>query len=347
VKTPTAPQTDAQLVASLQAELDHVLSNVLEGASQVALLDLPYHRNAGDAAIWLGERATLKRLGITVVYLADAGRYDARRLRERLPDGPILLHGGGSVGDLWPWPQELRERVLRDLPGRRVIQLGQSVHFGDPARRAHFAEVVTAHGDYVFLARDAASAERAASFSPAQVHLVPDFAFGLGVLPRPTGGTGVLALARDDHESSSGLRETAAAHPGIRLADWSLGRWGDIGWQARRLAPRVLRPTIRSAGTYAASRPLMDAAMESMVRQVLRKGTRLLGAAEVVVTDRLHAHILCTLMGIPHVVLDNSYGKIRALHDLWTADSRTTHWADDPGAAFERASRLLPTPTAT
>jgi hypothetical protein len=27
------------------------------------------------------------------------------------------------------------------------------------------------------------------------------------------------------------------------------------------------------------------------------------------------------LLGIPHVVPDDNYGKIRALHDAWTADS--------------------------
>lgn len=333
--------TDAPMIARLQAEIDRAMSNVLDGATRVALLDLPYHRNAGDAAIWLGERATLERLGVEVTYLADAGRYDAQRLAERVSDGPVLLHGGGSVGDLWPWPQDLRERVLRDLPGRRVIQLGQSVHFRDPARLARFTDVVTAHGDYVFLARDEASAERAAAFSPAEIRLVPDLAFGLGALPRPTAGSGVLGLARDDHESSSGLRDAAATHPDIRVADWDLGPWGDVVWQTRRLAPRLFRRTVRSAGAYAITGPLMDAAMESMVRQVFRAGTGLLGTAEVVVTDRLHAHILCTLMGLPHVVLDNSYGKTRALHDLWTADSGTTHWADDPGSAFETALGLL------
>jgi exopolysaccharide biosynthesis protein PssK len=38
-----------------------------------------------------------------------------------------------------------------------------------------------------------------------------------------------------------------------------------------------------------------------------------------VITDRLHAHILCLLMDIPHVVVDNSYGKVRSFVETWTA----------------------------
>jgi pyruvyl transferase EpsO len=36
-----------------------------------------------------------------------------------------------------------------------------------------------------------------------------------------------------------------------------------------------------------------------------------------VITDRLHGHILCTLLGIPHCVIDNSYGKIGGFADAW------------------------------
>ncbi len=41
----------------------------------------------------------------------------------------------------------------------------------------------------------------------------------------------------------------------------------------------------------------------------------------VVVTDRLHGHIFCILMGIPHVILDNSYGKLMSFHQTYTYDA--------------------------
>jgi len=39
---------------------------------------------------------------------------------------------------------------------------------------------------------------------------------------------------------------------------------------------------------------------------------------KLVITNRLHGHILCVLMGIPHVVIPNSYHKITSFYETWT-----------------------------
>lgn len=338
--TPDRRPDDHDLVVRVRHTLHERLLEVLQGARRVALVDFPYHRNAGDAAIWAGERAALRDLGVEVGYVADAGRFDPARLKEAVPDGPVLLSGGGNVGDLWPWSQSLRERVLVGLPGHRVVQLPQSVHFRDPGAQRAFATVVGRHGGYTFVARDAESAERARDLSPAEVVLAPDMAFGLGPLRRRGLATRtVLALARDDMEGVSGLREGAAGRADV--ADWSLGRVGDLRWEAARLVPRAAKLAVGRPSAWRAVAPLTSAVLEGMCHQVLGRGLRLLSSAEVVVTDRLHAHLLCVLLGIPHVVLDNSYGKIRALHERWTSDSRTTVWADDVPQALDLAQGLL------
>lgn len=46
----------------------------------------------------------------------------------------------------------------------------------------------------------------------------------------------------------------------------------------------------------------------------------MLASAEFVITDRLHGHIMCTLMGIPHVLMDSKLKKNLFLHDTWTKD---------------------------
>ena len=73
----------------------------------------------------------------------------------------------------------------------------------------------------------------------------------------------------------------------------------------------------------------------------LSRGLDLLSAGRVVVTDRLHAHILCLLLGIPHVVLDNSYGKVHGFLDTWTKGSSLVHKAANPQEAAEIAKALL------
>jgi pyruvyl transferase EpsO len=61
----------------------------------------------------------------------------------------------------------------------------------------------------------------------------------------------------------------------------------------------------------------------------LQRGIRLLSTAEVVVTDRLHGHILCLLLGIPHVLLDTSNGKLSAFHRTWTRAIPGVEFAQD------------------
>ena len=45
----------------------------------------------------------------------------------------------------------------------------------------------------------------------------------------------------------------------------------------------------------------------------------------MVVTDRLHAHLLSLLLAIPHAVLDNTYGKLGRFLDAWTGDAPGVH----------------------
>ena len=66
----------------------------------------------------------------------------------------------------------------------------------------------------------------------------------------------------------------------------------------------------------------------------------MLSKGRAVITDRLHAHILCVLLGIPHVVLDNSYGKVRSFYDTWTSDCDLAYWSDSAAEALTIALAL-------
>jgi exopolysaccharide biosynthesis predicted pyruvyltransferase EpsI len=62
-----------------------------------------------------------------------------------------------------------------------------------------------------------------------------------------------------------------------------------------------------------------------------------------IVTDRLHVHICSLLLGRPHAVLDNSYGKVRrfmsALSDGTDLSYKATSLADGIAWARSRAGR--------
>jgi pyruvyl transferase EpsO len=74
--------------------------------------------------------------------------------------------------------------------------------------------------------------------------------------------------------------------------------------------------------------------------RVLR-GCGLLSSGRVVITDRLHAHILSLLLGIPHAVLDNSYGKLGRFLEAWTGTAATVHRAASTGDAEDWAAEAV------
>jgi exopolysaccharide biosynthesis predicted pyruvyltransferase EpsI len=45
-------------------------------------------------------------------------------------------------------------------------------------------------------------------------------------------------------------------------------------------------------------------------------------------------------MGISHVLLDNSYGKLSSFHETWTAGVDNVRWAQSPAEALRLAEQL-------
>lgn len=313
------------LVRSLGETLDRALEPLLAGVSRVALLDVPTHQNVGDSAIHLGTLAVLRRAGIEVCYACSIETYARDTLAQQLGDGAILLAGGGNLGDLWPLHQQLRERVLADFPDTQVIQLPQSLHFTDPAALARARAAFGAHRRLTILLRDARSLSAARGAFDAPTALCPDLAFALGPLARPVAASApVVWLARRDREAAPNAN--AGSHATF---DWALeppsplSRMERMGHALTSAHPR-LEP-------YAHG-PLMRLGAIASRRRV-QAGCAMLAAGTTVITDRLHGHILSLLLGIPHAVLDNSYGKVRSFYDTWTHEAPIVRWADSAADA--------------
>jgi pyruvyl transferase EpsO len=325
----------AALPAELAERVRATVAPLLPVGEPVALLDFPNHMNVGDAAIWLGERALLRSLGVPVAYACDQRGYVAAHLRRALPTGgTILLHGGGNFGDLYPRHQRLRERVVADFPDHRIVQLPQTVAFEDERHLREAAARFRAHERFTLLVRDTASLERYGPALADDVRLCPDSAFGLGPLGDGP-GTGILWLARADDERTGEAGDVPAD---VRRSDWgSLPR----AWRRRRLLSRL--------GSFAVSRAPVpgravwrpaSALFDRLAGERVAAGAELLASARVVVTDRLHGHILALLCGLPHVVCDSRTGKVRNFYETWTHASPLAHWADDPERALATARRL-------
>lgn len=334
----------AAVVAAVRAELDRVLAPFLGAPGPYAVVGYPRGRNIGEYLMWLGTTEHLRRRGIRPVYVCDRTGYGRHELAARLGGGgTILLAGGGNLGDLWPHEQRFREQVLEDFPGARIVQLPQSMHFAREANLERAREVFAAHRDFTLLLRDPVSYRVARDcFGPRTV-ASPDMAFGMP--PVPAGDRtpdGILWLARSDHESRHPPQGALPAR--VRRWDWAAGHGRPFAWgMARRLGTTIAGDGLaaRPPGVAAAGHALAGVAGVGLARGHLARGAAQLAGASVVVTDRVHGHILALLLGRPQVVLDNEDGKVHALVRGWTAASPRVHLATSAEEALAQATALL------
>ena len=332
----------------LSGELRSTLAEVLKGTEKVALVDFPEHDNVGDSAIWKGERELLAVLGVEVVYCSTKNSHCVESLKRRLDDsGSILLHGGGNFGDLWPDFQGFRERVVRDFPGHRIVQMPQTLHFAATENLRAARGVFGEHQDITLLVRDETSLELARSLVGARARLCPDSAFSLRLPRSEIHEYDVLWLMRQDKEAAANADGIPAIRGTTRVvADWPEDPYRrpegprirrSIDYRLRRLDRRVSQDP-RTGHLSRLNRP---GSLDRRAARRLAGGLEFLSRGRVVVTDRLHGHILCLLLGKPHVVLDNSYGKLTGFMAAWGTASESVRVVEDRERAATAAAELL------
>lgn len=313
-----------QLVSILERELQPVAT------SAFALLDFPDHANVGDSAIWMGELALFRTLvGTTPAYVSAFNNLDDDALRAAVPDGPIFLHGGGNFGDTWNHHQNFREGVIARFPDRRIVQMPQSIHYADETRIAQTARVIAAHPDFTLLVRDEPSFDLARRHFECTVRLCPDSAVAIGATKPGRASMDVLAMLRTDKE---GAGATGAPAADVPVEDWLI----DDGAAIKRVKAAA------TIGAWTAFNPSTARARsyEAAARHRVERGFRQLSQGRAIVTDRLHVHILSLLLGRPHAVLDNFYGKIGRFMDAFSGGSPLVHRATDLNEAIAWARNV-------
>jgi exopolysaccharide biosynthesis predicted pyruvyltransferase EpsI len=336
------PTPHDSLVSSLQSHLERVVSACLGSATRYVLVDAPTHSNVGDHAIWLGERKLLSHIGLRPAYTASIRSLDWSVLKSIPSEYPIVLQGGGNLGDLWPHHQALREEVVTRFPHRKVVQMPQSVWFTskDSLRKARRA--FASHRDLTLMVRDDRSYHYVRDNFDLPALLCPDAALWAHPRNQSQPNFDVYALLRTDRETDETRQ---AVPPSLPHGDWlkrePLPRFAAAGL-GQRLALRA-----RSRQMIPGVTRVLSASFDSLSRHHLQRGVGLLSSGRVVITDRLHAHILCLLLGIAHVALDNSYGKVHGFIDTWTGASPLVHKATRLDLAIDVAHELARTTTDT
>jgi exopolysaccharide biosynthesis predicted pyruvyltransferase EpsI len=162
------------------------------------------------------------------------------------------------------------------------------------------------------------------------VQLSPDGAFGLGPLARPCASkVDTFCLIRDDAETAGGDMSALKSLSSSLVNDW-LAEPPHFGFQMRLSS--TLHSVVSGRWTRAERQQF---ACHRLATHRVQRGLAMLAQGQCVLTDRLHAHILSVLMGLPNVVLDNNYGKIHGYMQAWTQGAYRTHMASSVPEAVE------------
>lgn len=323
-----------QVISAQRSALISMYSEHVSSGSSYALVDFPDHSNVGDSAIWVGEISLLREItGQNPSYVCTHANFDADELKRRCPDGVIFIHGGGNLGDIWEHHQIFRERIIQEFVTRQVVQLPQSIKFRNPARTAQFVAVLAGHPDFHLYVRDRTSLAFAEGHFHCPVRLAPDSAFGMGTLQRKEAKCEVLLLMRTDDEKTNYTFSDFDLLDNKEIVDW-LGDSAAFKLQAR--AHRAISCVIPAMKSI----PNRVDWYNFISQQRVSRGTKLLSRGRFVITDRLHGHILSTLLNLPHVTLDNDYGKVSSYIDAWTMSYPVVQKATSAKKAVESLENM-------
>jgi pyruvyl transferase EpsO len=343
--------TSTDLVSLHTERLLESFAPIIPRDRPAALIDFPESTNCGDHAMWLGEKKLLSELGVSVAYECSTQNYDRTAMAARIGNGTILLQGaGGNFGDRTPSHHELRLRMLQDFPKNKIILFPQQVTSRDNAYLERTADFLNGHPDVTLFARSLAAQQIFARYfgDSARVELAPDMSFMLGPQPRPCEPVyDIVWIARTDRERASDQTEIAARLSSQGAEKYVLPRFPDgveINFVVKQRPPTIFLTDWFSLffeneeARLAYQRLDFDARAEATVARALH----ILSLGRVVTTDRLHGHLFCLLLGIPHVFLNDDSGKNWNFYESWTRESPLCRLARNPAEAWSLARNAVP-----
>jgi pyruvyl transferase EpsO len=288
------------------------LRSYLPTAKPVAYLDYPLHLNIGDLLIRRGTEQFFSDFGYDVALRWPAFALTPAHLRKIGPDTTIVMHGGGNFGDIYYSHQTFREWVVERFPDNKIVVLPQTVHFDCERNISQAAEVFNRHRDITVFVRDRRSKSILDERFECPVVVAPDMAHQLWrVLNANDAGRGTLYMLRVDIEKTP------------KSARWpSAGRsidWDDLVSTRRYVMWRLTR-YLHSWESTSGLRLLGPQIWALQNEWLIGHAVRVVSRYEALVTDRLHACILGSLLGKKVSFIDNSYGKLGSYYETWLTE---------------------------
>lgn len=292
-----------------------VIDRVRGDGADYAVVDYPDYKNIGDSAIWAGQSRILQEVfGKNPAYVASPNDYKGD-IEDFSKYFIVFVQGGGNFGDIWKHHQDFRLKILEDYSDRKIVQLPQSIFFSSPHELDLTKRAIGRHGNFHLLVRDQASFLFARAEFDCPVHLCPDAAHSIPSYISESAQHDVFSLIRTDIESDAENLEGIVREYGP-VQDWNDvdGYFYENEGFVNRFFRRHIQYKFPTSSLMMAYRRWM---YDHLAKKAVDRGIKQLSQGEIVISDRLHAHILCTLMGKPHISLDNSNGKIGEYIRQW------------------------------
>ena len=213
----------------------------------------------------------------------------------------------------------IRERVINAFPDRLKILFSQSIWLAGASARdlEHSKQIYSNRTNLIMYLRDRQSLGIAQEHFKGTRHLLmPDMAFNIGMTARQLPPAfDVLWLKRGDLESPNYqteelLKNVSFSH---HVSDYT------SNWPSHK----------------------GDTELETSFL-ITSAGLEFLSRGRVLITDRLHGHIMSSLLNIPHVLFDNPpFYKLSSFHKSWTASQENVIMVNNKEDALIQAERLL------
>lgn len=257
------------------------------------LVFTPDHGNIGDHAIALASRQFLQRNNIKLVELTIPRLLEIKQLGmlNMMNGRPIYINGGGNLGTLYPAYENMFREIIEANPDSNILILPNTAYYGDSEcdikdfcrskvyynARDNICVCLRENYSYSFLKGQYSN-----------IVLAPDMVLSLEI-PQ-TGGRrqGCLLCLRDDSEKILGDEDEKK-----------------VMEQLQTIFGENIKKTDMHVG-HSISRHNRKKAVYAKIQE-FRK-------AELVVTDRLHAMIFCTLTGTKCLVLNSKSHKMEGCY---------------------------------
>eukprot|EP00094_Tigriopus_californicus_P012649 TCALIF_12227-PA protein Name:"Similar to pvg1 Pyruvyl transferase 1 (Schizosaccharomyces pombe (strain 972 / ATCC 24843))" AED:0.05 eAED:0.05 QI:0/0.5/0.33/0.66/1/1/3/47/612 len=295
-------------------------TKLLQGFPKVAIIELADYENKGDPAITVGEMMLMKRIHGTEVIYYNLHQQSLNALQHakdiigqyNVSDVLIMFQGGGGMF-AYPSGDIIRRVYFNAFPNHTMAIFPQSIWAWYPNDTlAFYKKMYNTRKNLHIGIRDPTSLARARELLPlANLAEVPDMAFHIGPISRTRPPVyDILYHKRQDKENIASADLPFPPGISFKVADW-------VNW--------------RSSSTQELDIPVT----------MFHNGLSFLQRGKVVISNRLHSHILTTLIGIPHVIMECKAGKILPLHYKWTKDIPYIRVANNISEAVKHAIELL------